>query len=44
MTVDQAGSIRSGEDLDLQRLQDWLQPQLAADGPLSVVSYVRSQA
>ena len=37
--LDQAGPIRSGEDLDLQRLEDWLQPHLPAQGSLSVEQF-----
>ena len=37
--LDQAGPIRSGEDLDLQRLGDWLQPHLPARGPLTVEQF-----
>lgn len=38
-TPDQAAPIRTGEGLDLQRLQDWLQLHLAVDGPLSVEQF-----
>jgi aminoglycoside phosphotransferase (APT) family kinase protein len=37
--LDQAGPIRSGEDLDLKRLEDWLQPHLPAQGSLSVEQF-----
>ena len=34
--LDQAGPIRSGEALDLQRLEDWLQPHIPMQGSLSI--------
>lgn len=37
--LDQSGPIRSGEDLDLSRLQDWLQPHLPTKGVLSVEQF-----
>jgi len=37
--LDQAGPIRSGEDLDLSKLEEWLKPHLPADGPLTVEQF-----
>ncbi len=39
MALDQSGPVRSGEELDLDRLQDWLQSRLPASGPLSVEQF-----
>ena len=39
MILDEAGPVRPGEDLDLQRLEDWLQPHLPARGSLTVEQF-----
>jgi aminoglycoside phosphotransferase (APT) family kinase protein len=39
VTLDQATPIRTGELLDLQRLEDWLQLHLPAEGPLTVEQF-----
>jgi aminoglycoside phosphotransferase (APT) family kinase protein len=37
--LDQAGPIRSGEDLNLQRLEDWLRPYIPTQGSLSIKQF-----
>jgi len=37
--LDQAGPIRSGEDLNLQRLEDWLQPYIPTQGSLAIKQF-----
>ncbi len=38
-TLDEAGPIRPGEDLDVPRLEQWLRPRLPVDGPLSIQQF-----
>jgi len=37
--LDEAGPIRTGEDLDVARLEKWLRPHLPADGPFVVEQF-----
>ncbi|MCH2203501.1 MAG: phosphotransferase family protein [Fuerstiella sp.] len=37
--LDQAGPVRSGENLDLRRLEKWLRLHLAVKGPLSIEQF-----